>query len=66
VEGTTEGSDREGTAWYGGQTPGGRFCSIFIFNNAGLIERMYIYVDPDFTGKHEGRFLWPDREQQKW
>ena len=57
VEGTTYGADRDGRAWRGGETPGGRFCSVFKFRG-GLIARMHIYLDPDYTSRDGERFLW--------
>jgi ketosteroid isomerase-like protein len=57
VEGTTRGADRAGNRWSGGETAGGRFCSVFRFRD-GLIARMHIYVDPDYTGRDRERFLW--------
>jgi ketosteroid isomerase-like protein len=57
VEGTTRGTDREGRDWRGGETPGGRFCSVFKFRN-GSIVRMHIYLDPDYTSLDKQRFLW--------
>jgi hypothetical protein len=57
VEGTTRGRDRAGNRWSGGETPGGRFCSVFEFRD-GLIARMHIYLDPDYTGRDRDRFLW--------
>jgi hypothetical protein len=57
VEGTTHGADREGAEWSGGKTAGGRFCSVFEFRGS-LIARMHIYLDPDYTGRDENRFLW--------
>ena len=65
VEGTTFGSDGEGGMWNGGITPGGRFCSVFDFNEEALIERMYIYLDPDYAGRDAARFHW-HRRQPKW
>jgi ketosteroid isomerase-like protein len=59
VEGMTEGAGADGVDWRGGSTPGGRFCSVFVFDDGGLIERMHIYLDPDYTGADKGRFLWP-------
>jgi hypothetical protein len=58
VEGTTVGCDGESRAWNGGKTPGGRFCSVFDFNDEGLISRMFIYLDPDYTGLDKDRFYW--------
>lgn len=42
AEGTTEGTDVRGVEWYGGRTRGGRFCSIFLFGQSGLIERLHL------------------------
>jgi len=58
VEGTTSGTDQAGIPWKGGETPGGRFCSLFEFGTDGLVTRMHIYLDPDYTGQDEGRFHW--------
>lgn len=66
AEGVTEGTDSEGKEWRGGETPGGRFCTVFDFNADGLIKRMHIYLDPDFTGEHREGFRWPDRNQREW
>ena len=66
VEGTTEGLGRDNVAWCGGKTPGGRFCSVFEFDERSLIRRMYIYLDPDFTSADKDRFLWGQRSQIEW
>lgn len=66
AEGITEGTDVEGVEWHGGRLRGGRFCSIFIFGQDGLIERMHVYLDPDYTGKHKDGFVWPGRTNEKW
>ena len=58
VEGATHGTSSEGVTWKGGETPGGRFCSTFDFNEQGLIERMYVYLDPDYAGADKARFYW--------
>jgi hypothetical protein len=65
VEGATLGNDREGRTWDGGKTPGGRFCSVFDFNSDGLISRMFIYLDPDYTSLDEDRFHWK-RASARW
>lgn len=57
VEGLTRGRDRDGREWRGGETCGGRFCSVFDFRGP-LIARMHIYPDPDYTGQDADRFLW--------
>jgi ketosteroid isomerase-like protein len=66
VEGTTEGADDRGIAWHGGRTPGGRFCSVISFDGDGLIDRMYVYLDPDVAGTDRSHFVWPPRECQEW
>jgi hypothetical protein len=65
VEGTTFGQDGSGASWDGGTTPGGRFCSVFEFNDDGLIGRMFIYLDPDYTGADKDRFRW-HRDNPRW
>jgi hypothetical protein len=58
VEGLTEGVTADGFAWRGGETPAGRFSSFFSFDRSGKIERMHVYVDPDFAGRHVEGFKW--------
>ncbi|MEX3939938.1 nuclear transport factor 2 family protein [Paraburkholderia sp. EG287A] len=58
AEGTTEGTYHDGSFWFGGKTPGGRFCSIYEFDTDGLIRRMHIYLDPDYAGSDTERFVW--------
>ncbi|QGZ93718.1 hypothetical protein [Terricaulis silvestris] len=65
VEGTTFGKDGEGRTWNGGETPGGRFCSVFEFASNGLVRRMYIYLDPDYTSQDTARFHWR-RAREHW
>ena len=57
AEGTTFGKDTSGRTWCGGETPGGRFCSVYEIRD-GRIARSYIYADPDYTSRHEEDFLW--------
>jgi ketosteroid isomerase-like protein len=57
VEGTTYGQDVSGRSWRGGETPGGRFCSVFEIHD-GRITRHYIYADPDYPSHHQAGFLW--------
>jgi ketosteroid isomerase-like protein len=65
VEGTTHGALRNGPTWAGGETPGGRFCSVFQFRD-GLISRMYIYLDPDYGSADTQRFLWGRDTGRRW
>ena len=57
VEGLTYGQDAEGRSWRGGETPGGRFCSVFVLRD-GLIARHYIYADPDYASRDLEGFRW--------
>jgi hypothetical protein len=65
VEGTTRGLGLDGGRWSGGETPGGRFCSTFQFTDGGLIDRMYVYLDPDYTSADKPRFRW-NRARPRW
>jgi hypothetical protein len=65
VEGTTFGSDGAGNTWDGGETPGGRFSSVFDFTEDGFIERMYAYLDPDFASRDPHRLNWR-RGDPRW
>jgi hypothetical protein len=66
VEGLTEGMTADGVRWRGGETPAGRFASVFHFDSSGLIDRMHIYLDPDFAGAHAGGFKWDRGQAQQW
>lgn len=65
AEGITCGETVGGATWRGGQTPGGRFCSVFAFSG-DLISRMFIYVDPDYAGQDVDRFLWGTAADRQW
>ena len=65
VEGATRGTSGEGMAWKGCETPGGRFCSIFDFDDQDLIQRMFVYADPDYSSADQARFYWK-RAQPRW
>jgi hypothetical protein len=66
AEGTTEGLGADDVEWCGGKTPGGRFCSVFAFAPNGLISRMHIYLDPDYTSRNLAGFVWPKRDAPQW
>jgi hypothetical protein len=57
VEGTTRGVLKSGVRWAAGETPAGRFCNVFEFRG-NLICRMHVYLDPDYAGDDERRFVW--------
>ncbi|MFC3149776.1 nuclear transport factor 2 family protein [Litoribrevibacter euphylliae] len=54
VEGQESGVMADGTVWPDGKVSQGRFCSVFEFSG-GLINRMFIYVDPDFPSTDSAR-----------
>ena len=64
VEGTTSGATVSGATWEAGKTPAGRFCNVFQFRD-GRISRLAVYLDPDYGGLDEDRFLW-GREGRTW
>jgi hypothetical protein len=66
VEGTTEGESASGKQWSGGHTPGGRLCSVFAFGKHGLIERMFVCLDPDYLSEDKPRFLGNRGDSQRW
>lgn len=68
VEGLTYGTGVNGEEWSGGETPGGRFCSVFQCRETAdgpKICRMHIYLDPDYLGEDDKGFLW-DRDRPNW
>jgi len=58
VEGTSEGSHRDGT-WTAGDPDwgAGRFCDCFTVRD-GKIARLFIYLDPDYAGQDTDRYGW--------
>jgi len=54
VEGTERGVTRNGVHWPDGRISEGRFCNVFEFRG-GLIRRVFIYVDPDYTSADQDR-----------
>jgi ketosteroid isomerase-like protein len=65
VEGTTQGAAVNGKSWSGGETPGGRFCSVFEIKDS-LITRMFIYTDPDYTSESALGFGWDTAPDRGW
>ncbi len=58
VEGTSEGSHRDGD-WVAGDPDwgAGRFCDCFTVRD-GQIARLFIYLDPDYAGQDTARYDW--------
>jgi hypothetical protein len=64
VEGTTFGIDGHGGAW-DVEKRQAVASAVFDFNDEGLISRMYIYLDPDYTSLDKERFHWR-RAEARW
>jgi hypothetical protein len=56
VEGTSYGVHEEGE-WRAGVTHAGRWCDVFEVRDF-LIQRCFIYLDPDYAGRDTGRYPW--------
>ena len=60
VEGTSTGETAEGVEWRPDGTPGGgRWCDVFEVRD-GAIQRLFIYLDPDYAGADVERYPWHD------
>ncbi len=57
-EGTSHGEHRDGP-WRAGAPDwgAGRFCDVFEIRD-GLIQRCFVYLDPDYAGKDTARYPW--------
>lgn len=55
-EGTSSGEHRDG-AWRAGVTHAGRWCDVFEVRDF-LIQRCFIYLDPDYAGRDLARYPW--------
>jgi len=62
AEGMTYGELADGTTWRGGVTLGGRFCNVFEIRD-GKIQRLHIYLDPDYGDKDTARYPWLAKER---
>ena len=56
VEGTSFGEHKAG-AWRAGVSHAGRWCDVFEIRDF-LIQRCFIYLDPDYTGRDTARYPW--------
>ena len=58
VEGTSTGETADGVEWRPDGTPGGgRWCDVFEVRD-GRIQRLFIYLDPDYAGADTDRYPW--------
>ncbi len=55
-EGTSAGVHQDG-AWRAGVTHAGRWCDVFEVRDF-LIQRCFIYLDPDYAGVDTARYPW--------
>ena len=55
-EGTSYGTHQDG-AWRAGVTHAGRWCDVFEVRDF-LIQRCFIYLDPDYAGLDTARYPW--------
>ena len=55
-EGTIYGVHQDG-AWRAGVTHAGRWCDVFEVRDF-LIQRCFIYLDPDYAGRDTARYPW--------
>ena len=55
-EGTSHGEPRDGE-WRAGVTHAGRWCDVFEVRDS-LIQRCFIYLDPDYAGLDTDRYPW--------
>jgi SnoaL-like domain len=56
VEGTSYGEHEDGE-WRAGVTHAGRWCDVFEVRDF-LIQRCFIYLDPDYAGLDTDRYAW--------
>ena len=56
VEGTSAGEHKDGP-WRAGVTHAGRWCDVFEVRDF-LIQRCFIYLDPDYAGLDTARYHW--------
>ena len=60
VEGTSTGETADGVEWRpDGMPGGGRWCDVFEVRG-GAIQRLFIYLDPDYAGADVERYPWLD------
>lgn len=60
VEGTSAGEHRDGS-WRAGVSHAGRWCDVFEVRDF-LIQRCFIYLDPDYAGADTDRYPWLSAE----
>jgi hypothetical protein len=57
VEGTSYGVTKDDRKWRAGVTHGGRWCDVYEIRHF-KIQRLFIYLDPDYGGADTARYPW--------
>ena len=58
IEGTSSGRTTDGAEWQAaGTTHRGRWCDVFEIRD-GLIQRLFIYLDPDYSDADAASYPW--------
>jgi hypothetical protein len=60
VEGTSAGEHADGP-WRAGVSHAGRWCDVFEVRDF-LIQRCFVYLDPDYAGRDTARYPWLARD----
>jgi len=63
VESTTSGRTKGGVEWRAGLTHAGRWCDVFEIRDF-KIQRLSIYLDPDYEGADTQRYPWLKNNKQ--
>jgi len=58
VEGTSSGTINDGSKWQAG-----RWCDVFEIRDF-RIQRLFIYLDPDYAGADTARYPWHNKESR--
>lgn len=62
VEGTSEGVTADGVEFRAEVTHAGRWCDVFEIRDF-KIQRVFVYLDPDYAGADTGRYPWLRTQQ---
>lgn len=60
METSSHGTTASGRSWRAGVTHAGRGCSVMEIRG-GLIQRLFIYLDPDYGDEDTARYPWLQR-----
>ena len=63
LESTTYGKTKKGVEWRAGLTHAGRWCDVFEIRDF-KIQRLSIYLDPDYEGADTQRYPWLEASRQ--